>query len=1100
MIQLTARRSSRNLCFLILLLTFGFAQFADGQASTSAAQQAAAQIPPAPAPPSRNEAGRPFIRNYEAREYQAHSQNWSILQDQRGVMYFGNSIGVLEYDGSTWRLIQMPKDNLGRSMALDEEGRVYIGAYDDLGYLAPDATGTKQFVSLVDKIPAEHRAFGDVNKTLSTKQGVYYQTPSHLIRWANGEMRVWKPAEGFLGFDIDGDQALAVLKGVGLTRFDGENFVPLPGGAELLDKGAVGMMRLADGRTLIATRRRGLFVYDGTSIKTFKTTITNFGDGSIYRIHRLRNGTFALCSPQGGIAIIDQNGKVLSHLDKSSGLLTNSVYDVFDDRQGALWAATERGISHIETPSPISILGESSGIDGTIYDISRFNRTLYFSTNLGVFRQKASVDTTGSASGGTVDKVFERLPGLANQAWAFAVADGAGRGRPELFAATGEGLFRIEGNQVSAVIPSVLGSYRALGLHAYRRDPSRIFVTLVDGAASVKFDGSKWVSDGRFADITDSVWSVSEDKNGAIWLGTSTTGLIKLEFPTITQDGKEAIDYAHPRMTRYGTQHGSPDSTIKALELGGQPYFGTSKGLYRFDSARNSFVPDTTFNKVGVSGDPNEQVLREDSQGNVWIHLGKEVALALRQPDGSYTIEKRPFLRFSELNVVGIFPEANGVTWFGGADGLIRYDANLKKDYDTDFTALIRRVGGLGDKILFGGSTTPDNAGAPQLPYAENSVRFEFAAPSFDDENANQYQHLLEGFEKDWSEWSRERSKDYTNLPLGDYRFRLRAKNLYGHVGQEAVYEFKILAPWYRTWFAYLGYVGLFGLAIFGVDRLQRFRLITRERQRSQVREAQLRAEAAEALAKSETERKKNVELLSAIGREITASLDFDTIFVKLYEHVNQLADAAIFGVGLFDSDKQSIDYRLAIENGKRYAPYSRDLRDKNQFPVWCIENAKPVFINDVSQEYSKYLEKYEEPERLLEDGSRSKAPQSIICLPLATKEKVLGIITIQSFHKNAYTEFHLNLLQNLAAYTSIALDNAAAYKQLNEKESEIRQRAAELATVNSVSEALASKLEVDAVIKLVGDKVREVFDAQIAFVAMLGQGNEDDPFRVWLW
>src|SRR5678816_1132012 len=101
---------------------------------------------------------------------------------------------------------------------------------------------------------------------------------------------------------------------------------------------------------------------------------------------------------------------------------------------------------------------------------------------------------------------------------------------------------------------------------------------------------------------------------------------------------------------------------------------------------------------------------------------------------------------------------------------------------------------------------------------------------------------------------------------------------------------------------------------------------------------------------------KKNIELLSDIGKQITASLDFETIFYKLYEHINQLADATIFGVGIYNPELQQLEYNFAIENGKRYEPYTRSTTDKNQFPVWCIENRKPVFINDVSEEYNKYI------------------------------------------------------------------------------------------------------------------------------------------------
>src|SRR4029079_12695393 len=109
--------------------------------------------------------------------------------------------------------------------------------------------------------------------------------------------------------------------------------------------------------------------------------------------------------------------------------------------------------------------------------------------------------------------------------------------------------------------------------------------------------------------------------------------------------------------------------------------------------------------------------------------------------------------------------------------------------------------------------------------------------------------------------------------------------------------------------------------------------------------------------------------------------------FVRLYERLNELADADVFGVDLYDAQRNAIDYRLALENGKRYAPYSRDTTDRNQLPVWCIEHREPVFVNDLSKEYSKYISAYVEKGRLLEDGTTSRQPQSIIYVPLIAKD-----------------------------------------------------------------------------------------------------------------
>ena len=236
--------------------------------------------------------------------------------------------------------------------------------------------------------------------------------------------------------------------------------------------------------------------------------------------------------------------------------------------------------------------------------------------------------------------------------------------------------------------------------------------------------------------------------------------------------------------------------------------------------------------------------------------------------------------------------------------------------------------------------------------------------------------------------------------------------------------------------------------------------------------------------------KKDSIELLSEIGKEITASLDLNTILFKLYERVNQIVDASIFGVGLYRPEKHLVEYSLAIENGKRYAPYTRSTDDKNQFAVWCIDHRQPILLNDVSTEFSKYIPSYEHRGGTLVDGSVAQPPASMIYLPLIAQERVLGVLSIQSFKKNAYTEQHLSLLENLAAYTTIALDNANAYLVINEREREVRERAAELETINRITQALATQLEKDRLIQLVGDQVRDLFHAPIAYVSLLDRST----------
>ena len=123
---------------------------------------------------SWQEAGLPSVRNFKPAEYGAHDQNWAITQDLRGVLYIGNTSGVLEYDGVSWRLIKTRNDRRVKSFAIDKNGRIYVGAEGDFGYLAPDSLGALQYVSLVEHCPSQDRQFSDVWSVMVTTEGVYF--------------------------------------------------------------------------------------------------------------------------------------------------------------------------------------------------------------------------------------------------------------------------------------------------------------------------------------------------------------------------------------------------------------------------------------------------------------------------------------------------------------------------------------------------------------------------------------------------------------------------------------------------------------------------------------------------------------------------------------------------------------------------------------------------------------------------------------------------------------------------------------------------------------------------------------------------------------
>ena len=1042
-----------------------------------------AQTPPAPSAPPigrHPEAGGLLIRDYPPDSYKGGAQNWALLQDQRGVIYVGSTNGLLEYDGVTWRKILTPTRSTIRSLAQDSGGRIYAGAVGDLGYLEADAKGETQFVSMLDKVPADVRVFEDVWRTFATPDGVYFQTQIALMRWSNGTMKVWKPTGRIFNRAQLANNTVYIGQTAGaLSMVKGDELVPVPGADRIGDEVYPIVLPFDANHLLIGTRAGGLFLYDGAALQPFHTDVDEYLKGhNLYRGFVLPNGSLAFTTTSAGMVILDRQGHQLELIDQAAGLAAPSVYYVLPDREGGLWLALGVGLARVEAQSPFSLFGPVQGLKAAGSDVLRFNGTIYVAHGQGVQYLKPVPGAPPQ---------FVTVTGVANQCWAFMLFKDPDAGQaPQLLLSASDGLYRIIGDHAQPIVESLNRSFGSFVTYQSRIDPHRVWVGLADGLASVRWTNGHWVNEGRVPGINDQLRSLYQAKDGTLWAGTQSSGLLIVR----SGDAMGAVRPAAPTIARYGAAEGLATGSAAVIVVADKPYVSVTGKIAVMDGA-GRFVADKTFEVVERNPDSDLVFFTEGPDGRIYVTSGREAAVVARQADGTYAVDKQLFSRFSQDRNGAFYPEKDGVLWFGTGGHLARFDTNKFNRATPPFAAFLRRV-----TINQSEGVTPllaSGATAPSLPATSRSVRLEFAAPSYLNERATQYQSRLDGLDADWSSWSDESRRDYTNLSAGEYRFHVRAKNELSQISDEGTYAFVILPPWYRTWWAYLLYLLLAGMAVVAADRLQRRRVIGKERERAEFAEARLRAESAEALAKSESARNRNIELLSEIGREITASLDFDTIFEKLYERVNQLADADVFGVGLYHQDTREIEYRLAMEQGKRYAPYSRSTTEASQLPVWCIEHREPVFINDVAAEYSKYIPRYAEANRKLEDGTMSRAAQSIIYLPLISKDKVLGIFTIQSFDKGAYTEHHLNMMQNLAAFTAIALDNAAAYRQINEQEHDNRRLFEEAQRARAAAEeADAAK---SAFLSTVSHELRTPLTSVLGFAKIIKKRLDDRIF-----
>lgn len=776
------------------------------------------------------ELGKPFLHNYLPKEYNAHTQNWSVVQDDRGLMYFANTQGVLEYDGASWRKIKVGDETVSRCVVKSSDGTIYIGSQASFGYLKPNALGQLEYQSLVNNLPEEHRKFSDVWAVQSTEDGVYFMTDYKIFRFSHSKVfeRLWVPKgnQFFLSYAVEEDVFVFETK-VGLQQLIKDEFQLIEGSKQLIGQNVFSIIPYIDQKLLLVTRKNGLYIYDkkrtgANAIYPYKNALSSkLGEFGTYCALKVNDNSYAFGTSGNGMYIMDSKGREVININQQVGLQNNQVWNLGLDKQGGIWVCMNKGISRIELKTPITYWGEKEGV-GKVMSIAEFNGQIYLATGRGVYYHDK------------VSNTFELVEGLNNQSWRFLQFKDSNQ-RIHLLANLGSGIYEITGN-TSKKIHETSASYVFCQISKF---PNHVFYGMSGGIGVLNYNPStnKWTLLGKIEDDNlEEIRSFAEDHQQHIFAGSKFRGVCKLVFAN-----DEPLS---PNITVYDTLNGLPSmSGNEPLILKNELVFTTIKGLYKLDHKQEKFIPS---DKIGASksGDRVEKlgVLGVDKEDKVWFRAKNLLGnISLKTKLSDTTLFKR--LPTMEVNAFYEEPDKN-IIWLGGSEGLFRYDKNLREIIPS-YNALLRGVTLGEDSIVYGGAfikkeantnrilLKQDPAAIPSFSYASafSSMMFKFSAPSYDQEAANRYKYRLEKASRfseshdKWSHWTEKSEKEYTNLSEGTYTFRVRAKNIYDIESQEMLYRFTVLPPWYRTIMAYIAYVIGAALLIWLIVRLNTARL-----------------------------------------------------------------------------------------------------------------------------------------------------------------------------------------------------------------------------------------------------------------------------------
>lgn len=731
--------------------------------------------------------GLPFISNYEASDYQAGIQNWDIAQDDLGRIYVANNLGLLEFDGKSWHRYGLNFTKV-RSISWSNSGKIYVGSQADFGYLVSDERGRLSYTSLADSLPVTLRDFDETWKVFEIDGIVFFCTFRRIYRY-DGENLT--PVESDQRLDISfqiNNQLLTLIPGRGLFELKNSELKIIRNGEFFADKRVSNVLPFEQGKWLITTFNDGIFIYDG-EVKPFQMQGDFWKDEYIINHSlRLKNGNVALGTQNAGLFVIDPNGNLILQLDKSSGLLDLTINYSYEDQNGSLWLAMNNGISRVDLNSPFSIIDDRLGLAGSGYAAFKQRDAIFLGTNNGLF---ALENDRLSFVEGTEGQVYS-IQEIQDQ----------------LVIGHHNGTFLIKNKQAQKILDEpgawlikpfpdrvgwfIQGTYT--GLNLFRMNQGKLeFVRKLEG-----FDESS---------------RVMEFEGNTLWVAHGYKGVFKVTFDEELTRVKDSKLYNHAQ--------GFPnDVLINVYKVANRLIFTANGGFYSYQASTDRFEPLDEYNDLFKYGTVIAD-LESDGVGNIYFIEQSQLGLIRRTPTNQMELHTAPFHKVrrlwnDDLANITVLDQQNIV--IGAKVGFIQYRPQQDVPSTVQPKIFFRQIISSGiksDTLFLGYSKMPPAEHENEFPYKQNSLSFDFVSPHFESGAEIQYQFKLENYDNEWSPWSEESKKEYTNLREGDYVFQVRAKTLFGQETEVISYQFSIRPPIYRSFAAYLFYALGSGFLLF---------------------------------------------------------------------------------------------------------------------------------------------------------------------------------------------------------------------------------------------------------------------------------------------
>jgi len=811
---------------------------------------------------------------FTSKDFNSQPKNWAFAEDAFGRIYVGNKEGLLVYDG-LWKKYPIHNANDVKSIDIGEDGKIYVGGNGEFGYFYNNSgeNGDLKYNPIYQLLDSVNiKDISEIWYIFAQKEQVYFISHEKIYIYKNGKVDIINSADKInSAYEING-KILVILKGKGLYEIKNQDLVSFGPENYFINeenkKEIKSIAKFDEKKFIYIDSKSKLWIFEHNEQNTikkyeFKTQLSAVFDSIIInKIVSLRNNYFAVISRGNGIFIVDDKGKFIRKIDKSTGIGNGIIENIFIDDNNNLWLAQD-DISRVDIFSNYEFFPKDRlNIKGRILGIDKLNDKLFVSSDYRIYtieeddykdKEMLTFDDLNNIQNIIAKEFNEDETEKATYGVLKVNIDT----KTILLYITDNFVFQI--NKDEKIDTAFLTSGNIL-----KQDPldeHRIWIGLYPtGLASFYYEDGKWIDEGKIENTDLDIRAISFDNNYNLWAGT-TESVIKVTRPTFLRH-----KILKPEVTNFNETNGLPkNDAIFPFNDSENMVFASSDGFLKYSENTKSFAFTDEYTNWFKSHFTYRAKL--DRHNNIWTvsqSKDKETAFIkklIKNSEGDYIVET-PFAKNISNQLFGTLFIENQSLWVAGSPSeIVKFDLS-KVEKAGKVKAFIDQILSNKDTLFNGFYRDEDSNMVGQQPeimqkvlnFQKHNLTFFFGGISNKLEAIPLYRWRLKGFEQEWGDWSNKTEVRFTNLHEGDYTFMLQAKDIYGNISDTVEYSFSIKPPWHRTIVAYIAYILFFAAFVWGAISVS-----TRSLKKI-IREA-----TAEIVAQKDDIEEKNKDIMSSI-------------------------------------------------------------------------------------------------------------------------------------------------------------------------------------------------------------------------------------------